>query len=180
MADSPHIPNSTSPRMVIDSGRLWAGGVATAAALAGVVGFLILRGVFGIPVLAPSEDGAWGNASTAVYALCAALAALVATGLVQVLVLFTPSPYMFFGWIRGLAIVAGIVAPFMSNAEFDAKIATATINLLVGVAIWSLVAIVARNAHGAPSHVRRPGSSTAHPDRFEAVRTVTPDGSQTQ
>jgi hypothetical protein len=148
MADSPHIANRASPRTVIDTGRLWAGGVATAvvAALAGVVGFLIFRGVLGIPVLAPSEDGAWGDASTAVYALCAALAALVATGLVLVLILFTPAPYMFFGWIMGLAVVAGIVAPFMSHAEPDAKVATAVINLILGVAIGSLVASVARDA----------------------------------
>jgi hypothetical protein len=148
MADLPHTGGSMSPRTVVDSGRLWAGGLASAAvaALAGVVGFLIIRGLFGIPVLAPEGDGAWGDISTLMYALCAAFAALLATGLAHVLILFTPTPYLFFGWIMGLSIVAAMVAPFMSGAQMDAKVATATINLVVGVAIWCLVANVASTA----------------------------------
>jgi hypothetical protein len=148
MADPSHTAASASPRTVVDSGRLWAGGLASAivAALAAVVGFLVVRGLFGIPVLAPEADGAWGDISTTMYALCAALAALLATGLVYLLILFTPAPYMFFGWIMGLAIVAGIVAPFMSAATAAAKVGTAIINLVVGVAIWCLVASVASHA----------------------------------
>jgi hypothetical protein len=60
-----------------------------------------------------------------VYALSAAFAALLATGLVYLLILFTPTPYLFFGWIMRLAVVAGIVAPFISGAELSAKVATA-------------------------------------------------------
>jgi hypothetical protein len=148
MAYPPNTARSVASRPVIDSGRLWAGGIASAAvaALAALVGFLIVRGLFDIPVLAPEGDGAWGDISTTVYALCAAFAALLATGLIEVLVLFTPSPYLFFGWIMGLAIVAGITAPFLSSAAASAKVATAIINLLVGVAIWCLVANIARSA----------------------------------
>ena len=148
MAYPPHATETTSSRTLVDSGRLWAGGIASAvvAALAGVVGFLVVRGLFGIPVLAPAADGAWGDISTTTYALSAAFATLLATGLVYLLILFTPTPYLFFGWIMGLAIVAGIVAPFISGAELSAKVATAMINLVVGVAIWCLVANVARTA----------------------------------
>jgi hypothetical protein len=148
MAYQPDATETTSSRTIVDSGRLWAGGIASAAvaALAGVVGFLVVRGLFGIPVLAPAADGAWGNISTTIYALSAAFAALLATGLVYLLILYTPTPYLFFGWIMGLAIVAGIVAPFISGAELSAKVATAMINLVVGVAIWCLVANVARTA----------------------------------
>jgi hypothetical protein len=66
MAYPPHTTETTSSRTIVDSGRLWAGGIASAvvAALAGVVGFLVVRGLFGIPVLAPAADGAWGDIST--------------------------------------------------------------------------------------------------------------------
>lgn len=132
----------------LDAGRLWAGGFATAvvAALVTLVGFLIARGVFSVPVLAPEDDGTWGDASTPTYVALAALAALVATGIIHLLILFTPSPSLFFGWIMFLAILAGVVAPFASGAELSAKVATAAINLAIGVAIWTLVAGVARRA----------------------------------
>jgi hypothetical protein len=39
-------------------------------------------------------------------------------------------------WAGGLAVVAGIVAPFISGAELSAKVAIAMINLVVVVAIW--------------------------------------------
>jgi hypothetical protein len=135
-------------QQTLDAGRLWAGGLATAvvAALVALVGFLIARGVFSVPVLAPEDDGAWGDASTPTYVVGAGLAALVATGIIHLLILFTPSPSLFFGWIMFLAILAGVVAPFASDAELSAKVATALINLAIGVAIWTLVAGVARRA----------------------------------
>jgi hypothetical protein len=92
--------------------------------------------------------------------ISAAFAALLATGLVYLLILFTPAPYLFFGWIMGLAVVAGIVAPFISGAQLSAKVATAVINLVVGAAIWCLVANVARTA------VRRGTAATS--DRVPA------------
>ena len=58
--------SGTEPTRSIDAGRLWTGGVATAlvAALVAVVGVLIARGLFDVPVLAPSSEGSLGNAST--------------------------------------------------------------------------------------------------------------------
>ena len=43
--------------MAVDTGKLWAGGLATAvvAALIAVVGIVIARGIFHIPVLAPNR-----------------------------------------------------------------------------------------------------------------------------
>src|SRR5215207_11503888 len=82
----------TNATVTIDGGRLWAGGFATAlvAALVAVVGILIARGVFEVPVLAPQGQGAWGDADTGWYALFAALAALVSTALLHLLLVFTP------------------------------------------------------------------------------------------
>ena len=73
-------PGSTRPAPRLDAGRLWTGGLATAAvaALVAVVGVLIARGVFDVPVLAPTGEGTLGDASTARLAGLAALAALLA------------------------------------------------------------------------------------------------------
>jgi Family of unknown function (DUF6069) len=89
----------------VDARQLWSGGAATAvvAALIALVGILVCRWLFNIPVLAPRQDGAWGDASTAGYAIAAAAAALVATAIMRLLLIATPRPQMFFTWIIGLA-----------------------------------------------------------------------------
>src|SRR5580692_11941557 len=106
------------PRFRPDPGRFWAGAVATAivAALIALVGILICRWTLNIPVLAPAGDGAWGNAHTGEYALVAALIAIIAAGLLYLLVLGTPQPGLFFGWIMGLATLAAVVYPFSTGA----------------------------------------------------------------
>ena len=138
----------TSTRLVVNAGRLWAGGVAAAlvAALVAVVGILLCRGVFDVPVLAPEGEGAWGGADTATYALGAALAALVATGLMHALLLFTPRPYLFFSWIVSLATLAAVLGPFAGTADQDSQLCTAAINLVLGAAIGTLVSGSARSA----------------------------------
>ncbi|RIQ21815.1 DUF6069 family protein [Jiangella rhizosphaerae] len=151
-------PAARSGPPAVDAARLWAGGAATAviAALIAVVGIALVRGVFGIPILAPEGDGAWGDASTGWYAAGAALAALLATALVHVLLLTTPQPLRFFGWVVALATLIGVVAPFTSGADLDAKVATAALDLVLGIAIWSLVSSVARSAVRSGPR-RRPG-----------------------
>ena len=125
----------------IDAKQLWSGGVATAlvAALIALAGILVCRWLFDIPILAPRRDGAWGNASTAEYSLAAAAAALVATALMHLLLLASPRPRLFFGWIIGLATLIAVVYPFSTTAPMSHKVATAVINLVLGVAIGSLV-----------------------------------------
>jgi Family of unknown function (DUF6069) len=129
-------------------GRLWAAGAATAivAALIAVVGILIARGVFNIPVLAPEGEGTWGDADTITYALYCGLAALVATALLHLLLASTPRPFEFFGWIIALATVAAAAAPFVAGGETTSKIATAVINLAAGVAIGTLLTGAGRSA----------------------------------
>jgi hypothetical protein len=132
----------------VDASRLWTGGVATAvvAALVAVVGVLIARGLFGVPMLAPTEEGALGSATTARLAGVAAGAALVATGLMHLLLLFIPRPWQFFTWIVSLATLAAVLLPFSTGAGTATKVATAAINLAIGVAIGSLIAGVASSA----------------------------------
>jgi Family of unknown function (DUF6069) len=101
-------PASPDDRVRPDAAQFWAGAAATAvvAALIALVGILVCRWTLNIPILAPAGEGAWGNAHTGEYVLFAALAALVAAGLLYLLVVGTPQPRMFFNWIMGLATVA--------------------------------------------------------------------------
>jgi hypothetical protein len=140
-------PRGSSIRRV-DARQLWSGGAATAvvAALIALVGILVCRWLFNIPILAPRRDGAWGDASTAEYVFAAAAAALVATAIMHLLLLATPRPQMFFGWIIGLATVLAVVFPFSSTAPLSAKAATAVVNLVLGCAIGSLIYGVAGRA----------------------------------
>jgi Family of unknown function (DUF6069) len=138
----------TRPGRTVDAGRLWTGGVATAlvAALVTLVGVLIARGLFDVPVLAPTEEGTLGNASTFRLAAFAAAAALLATGLLHLLLLSTPQPRQFFTWIITLATIAAALAPFLTGAGLAEKVATSAITLAVGLAIGSLLSGVARSA----------------------------------
>jgi Family of unknown function (DUF6069) len=139
---------ATGARPGFDATRLWTGGAATAvvAGLVALVGVLIARGVFGIPVLAPTSEGTWGNTSTWRLVLLAALAALVATGLMHLLLLSVPRPWRFFGWIIGLLTLAAAISPFTTDAELSTKVANALIYAAIGGSISSLVSSVARSA----------------------------------
>jgi hypothetical protein len=150
MTGPPYIedPGTTRPAARLDAGRLWMGGIATAvvAALVAVVGVLISRGLFDVPLLAPTREGAFGDTSTAGLAGLAAVAALLATGLMHLLLVTTPRPRRFFTWIMALATLIAVILPLMTDAEASSRIATALINLSIGVAVGSLVSSSARSA----------------------------------
>jgi hypothetical protein len=139
---------TSRPRAGVDAGRLWTGGLATAlvAALIAVVGVLIARGLFDIPVLAPEREGALGDSTTARLAVLAAVAALAATGLMHLLLVSTPRPFRFFTWIISLLTLLAVLAPFMTTAKLATQVATAAIGLVIGLAIGSLVLGTARSA----------------------------------
>jgi hypothetical protein len=132
----------------LDPGRLWAGGAATAviAALVAVAGILIARGLCHVAVLAPKSDGIWGNANTVTYALLAAAAALLATGLAHLLSVTTPAPNQFFGWTMSLLTLIAVVLPLTIGADLGSRVATAIINLAIGVEITLLVHVTATSA----------------------------------
>ncbi|BCY11391.1 DUF6069 family protein [Actinoplanes sp. L3-i22] len=157
-----------SVKPTVNAGKLWAGGGATAAvaALIAVAGILLGRGIFDIDVLAPKGQGTWGDASTGWYALGAALAALLATGLVHVLILTTPRPMRFFGWVIGLATVSAMLAPFVTDAERAAQFYTSGLNMIIGIAIGSLIAGVARSATRLVRVDTRPASSRPYPPQY--------------
>jgi hypothetical protein len=148
---------------VLDMRRLWLGGVATAvvAALIVVVGVVIARGILGISVLAPATAGDLGTSATAVYAVFAAACALLATGVLNLLLLGAPRPLAFFTWITALATVLAVATPFGQGAPLSSKVFTALINLIVGVAVISLLNGVARSAL---RPVRPPADRVSSPD----------------
>ena len=155
----PASPDDVAPNRVRpDSSQFWAGGVATAvvAALIALVGILVCRWALGIPILAPASDGTWGDAHTGEYVLVAAVIALVAAGLLYLLVLAAPEPGTFFRWIMGLATLAAVVYPFSTGAPLEQKAATAIVNLVLGVAIMSLLTGVASRAIRRPVPPSRP------------------------
>jgi hypothetical protein len=128
-----------------DANKLWAGGAASAliAGLMALTGVLVSRWLFNLPVLAPRQDGAYGDARTTALILVAVAAAIAATGVVHVLMLGTLRPLLFFGWIVALVTTIAVIFPFSTTAALDAKIATALVNLAIGVTIGALVGGVA-------------------------------------
>lgn len=136
----------------VDARRLWSGGIATAvvAGLVALVGVLVCRWLFNIPILSPKQNGAYGDVHTTAIVLIAAAAALLATGLVHLLLLSTPRPLAFFGWIIGLATVLVAILPFQTTAPLSSKVATGLLDLVIGITIGSLVSMVAARS------VRRP------------------------
>jgi hypothetical protein len=145
--------------LTVDASRLWPGGIATAvvAALVALAGVLVCRWLFGIPLLAPSSDGAYGDAHTTGVVLAAAAAAIVATALVHLLLLSTPRPLAFFSWIIGLATFLAVLYPFSTTAPLTAKVATAVVDLVLGIAIGTLLnSVAARSLRTTRDPRRRP------------------------
>ena len=83
-------------------------------------------------------DGAGGRRRSVV-------AGLIAPGLMHLLLLSTPRPWRFFSWIAALLTLIAVI-PFVTNADLEAKVATALINMVIGIAIGSLIPAVARGA----------------------------------
>lgn len=135
-------------RSGVAASKLWAGGLATAvvAALIAVTGILVARGLFDVSILAPKGAGAWGDASTAWYAVGAAIISLAATGLMHGLIVYTPRPTRFFSWILALCTLLAMLAPFVADGTLASRMATAALNLVLGVAIGTLVTGTARSA----------------------------------
>jgi len=132
------------PDLKPDPARYWSGALATAlvAALVGVAGVVIFQGAFDIDLVTPAnENGAEGDALR--YAATGLVGALVAATLLYLLLLSTPRPRAFFGWIMGLVIVVAAVIPFARTDDRPSAIATAGVNVVMGVAILSLLSSVA-------------------------------------
>jgi hypothetical protein len=123
--------------------KLWAGGCAAALVAAGVavVGYLLVRGVLDIPIVGARPGGAVVQPSMFAYAAAAAVGGIIATGLAHVLLLTTPRPRSFFNWIMALATIAATLLPLALDEPMQSRLATAGVNLAIGVTITLLVSM---------------------------------------
>ena len=69
---------------------------------------------------------------------------LVLRGLAHLLLITTPRPLTYLSWIVGLATAVAVVVPLVSGASIVLALAQAMINLVIGMAIGSLVITAAR------------------------------------
>jgi hypothetical protein len=134
---------------VLDATRLWTGGLATAAvaALVGLVGTLIIRVLVHYAPVGTAAAHALTSTNAGLLCLFAAVAALAATGVAHLLMVSTPDPLSYLGWIIGLSTAAAVVVPLLGGIPMAAAVALAVVNLVIGLAIGSLVVGAASAAY---------------------------------
>ncbi len=142
------VPATNGPvdeRTVVDRPRLWAGGVATSvvAALAGFVGVLLTRDVLGVRLHAPPVLLGPPSFLAASWAFTAACAGMASTGILLILLMSTPRPRTFFTWIIVLLTATAVALPFAQDAPASSRFASALINIVIGIAIGTLLTGVA-------------------------------------
>jgi len=143
-------PQLTAPQarrgVPVDQGRYWVGALLTSgvAAMAGVIGVLIAQDLLRVP-LTMSSIGL-GAAHMSTYGLFAAVVALLAAGAYDAMLLFAPRPTIYFCWLTGLLTALAVLLPFTVPVAIGAQVALAIINLVVGVAVMTLVPVAATNA----------------------------------
>ena len=135
----------------VDAGRFWAGVVATAlvTALIGLVGVLIVDQILDIELVVRDLVGT--GSTGAAFVVGGVLASIAAGGLLQLLVMSTPKPRAFFGWIMFLATLTAALLPLTWTDVLESAIASGLVNALIGIAIWSLLL-------GVLSRTLRPGT----------------------
>jgi hypothetical protein len=58
----------------------------------------------------------------------------------HLLLMTTPRPTLFFGWIMLLVAAVAGVWPFTTGADLENQVATAVLNVIIVLAAWSLIA----------------------------------------
>jgi len=136
----------------VDAGRYWAGVVATAlvAALVGLVGVVIVDQILSLDLAVKDVFGT--DSTGAAYVVGAAVFAVLAGGLLHLLVLTTPKPKAFFGWIMFLGTLTAALLPLTWTDKLESSISAGVVNALIGIAIWSLLV-------GVLGRTLRPGST---------------------
>lgn len=132
-------PTRRDTRLTVEAGRFWAGVVATAlvAALVGVVGVIVLEQILRIDLVYRDPFG-YGSAMAA-FITGGVVVAVGAGAMLHLLVLTTPRPKAFFGWILGLATLVATLLPLTWTDNLGSAVATGVVNLLMGIAVWSLL-----------------------------------------
>jgi hypothetical protein len=141
-------PDPRDVRWDVDAGLLWRGAIAVVLVAIGtaLVGLLVIRDLLDLHVLRRSDGNDLVQASTAWYLVVAAVAALAATALLHLLLVTTPQPFRFFGWIGSLAVLAATLIPLTFDAARTSQVATAALHLVVGTVIVVLTGQMGRSA----------------------------------
>src|SRR6266704_2966174 len=92
--------------------------------------------------------------------------------LAHLLLVSTPRPLVFFRWIVGLATVVVVLYPFSTAAPLAGKVATAAVDLVIGIVIGSLVSGIAERS----TRVRQAGEDTVSYTRGSSSRSQAYDG----
>jgi hypothetical protein len=140
---------------VIDTRTLWTGGVVTAVIVGGltIVGFLLIEGILRYPLLGDRANAQVAHVTMVGYAVGAAIAALLATAAMHVLLMTTHRPQWFFAWLGGIGTAIAVLLPLTQH--LPAPLATATVNLGLGLTIVGMV------RHTAAASVRARGVARA-------------------
>jgi Family of unknown function (DUF6069) len=139
---------SSSAGLGLRPAPYWAGVLATAAVsgLIAVLGVLVAQDVLDLHLLTPSW--VFGGSDVMRFAVLGASAAIFAGALLQLLFIAAPTPVRFFTWILLLLTAAAAVLPFSLKGGTGDQVATAVINVLVGVGIVTLLSGVAARCVG--------------------------------
>jgi len=124
---------------VIGTRTLWTGGVVTAVIVGGltIAGFLLIEGILRYPLLGDRANAQLAPVTMVSYAVGAAVAALLATTAMHVLLMTTHRPQWFFAWLGGIGTAIAVLLPLTQH--LPAALATATVNLGLGLTIIGLV-----------------------------------------
>lgn len=146
----PADPYPSAPtRTRVDQGRLWAGGIASAVVIVLLVAVLtwIVHELLDIPDLRPlADERGLVDEDVRVDLVAAFAITLVATLVLDLLLLTTPTPLRLFHWLIGLGTVVATLAPLARVGTTESSVARAIGSAVVGITMSSLLSGVARRS----------------------------------
>lgn len=136
----PVTSGTEDPRLGLEIGRFWAGALATmlVAALIGLAAHFILEEVLGLEIQKQADLFGTGSDLMA-WIVAGLLFALAAAAVLYLLVMSTPRPRSFFGWVVVLATVILAAVPFADRADPVEAVLAAIVWVIIGSAVWSLL-----------------------------------------
>lgn len=123
----------------LDRGRFWSGAAVTVVvcAVLGLAASVVFDSAFDVGLLGPSR--LVPDAPGLAWALTAALFALLAAVVLQLLVRVVPRPRMFFGWLVALVTVILAALAFTGGGGAGSAVVTALVWILVGIAVSAML-----------------------------------------
>lgn len=136
----PVTSGTEDPRLGLEAGRYWAGALATVlvAALIGLAAHFILEDVLDLEIRAQADLFATGSDLIA-WMVAGGLFALGAALVLYLLVMSTPRPRSFFGWVVFLATIILAAVPFAGSFDAVPAFLAAIVWIVIGSAVYSLL-----------------------------------------